>query len=250
MRLAAALLIYILVCGALVGAADLPSGDSLMDLALKRGGGAEAYARAKNVVMMTGTVEMAGHAITGPIQVFQQGEKSYSVIEVAGVGRVEEGFDGETAWEMNALQGPRIKEGEERAASVRASKLTSLGSWRDDYKFARTLGVEDADGKPAWKVEMTPKEGKAEIFYLDQKSVFLVRVTQTLATAMGDIPVDVGFGDYRAVDGIQTPFSMVQKAMGHTINMHFDKVTYNGQIEPDRFDLPAAVKALVEKRKL
>ncbi|MGD1073726.1 MAG: hypothetical protein ABSB15_26750 [Bryobacteraceae bacterium] len=247
MRPIAAVVVCGWVCGSLAYAADLPSGDSLMDLAVTRGGAA-AYARAKNVVM-TGTVEMAGHAITGPISVYQQGDKSYSAIELPGMGKVEEGFDGETAWEMNALQGPRIKEGEEKAASVRASKLTSLGSWRDDYKAARTLGIEDLDGKPAWKVELTPREGKPEIFYFDQKSVLLVRVTQTLSTAMGDIPVDAGFADYRVVDGIETPFTMVQKAMGQTINMHFDKVIYNAEMAGDRFQLPAAVKALLVKRK-
>jgi hypothetical protein len=244
MRLLAALLL----CGSTALAADLPSGDSLMELALTRGGGAEAYARARNFVM-TGTVDMAGHAITGPISVYQEGDKSYSVIELPGVGKVEEGFDGETAWEMSALQGPRIKEGEEKAAFVRASKLTLLGSWRADYKSARTLGAEDLDGKPAWKIELTPREGRPEIYYFDQKSVLLVRVTRTLSTAMGDIPVEVVFSDYRAVDGIETPFSMVQKAMGQIINMHFDKVAYNATIAPDRFALPEAVKALLEKRK-
>jgi outer membrane lipoprotein-sorting protein len=66
---------------------------------------------------------------------------------------------------------------------------------------------------------------------------------------MGDIPVEAGFSDYRLVDGIQTPFSMVQKAMGQSIDMHFDKVTYNAEIAADRFALPPAVRALVEKRK-
>ena len=246
MRLFAVLSLF----ASLAFAADLPSGASLMEQAVTHGGGAAAYARAKDIIM-TGTVDMAGHAITGPVAIYQQGEKSYTVIELPGVGKMEEGFDGETAWEMSALQGPRIKEGEEKDASVRASKLTSLGSWRDDYTSARTLGVEDVDGKPAWKVELTPKdkEAKPEIYYFDQKTVLLVRVTQTLPTAMGDIPVEAGFSDYRLVDGIQTPFSMVQKAMGQSINMHFDKVTYNAEIAADRFALPPAVKALVGKRK-
>jgi outer membrane lipoprotein-sorting protein len=98
-------------------------------------------------------------------------------------------------------------------------------------------------------VELTPKDGTPEIFYFDQKSAMLVRMTQTFSTAMGDIPVDVVFSDYRAVDGIQTPFSMVQKAMSQTVTMHFDKVAYNTDIGADRFRLPDAVKMIVEKRK-
>ena len=33
--------------------------------------------------------------------------------KLAGIGRIEEGFDGEVAWESNMLQGPRVKEGDE-----------------------------------------------------------------------------------------------------------------------------------------
>ena len=54
--------------------------------------------------------------------------------------------------------------------------------------------------------------------------------------------------DYRVVDGIKTAFTMTQKAMGQVMVMHFDKVTYNAEIPPDRFDLPAAVQALADKK--
>ena len=232
----------------LLFAADLPSADKLLQLSLERSGGAQALARAKNAVM-TGTVEMAGHNITGPVELYQDGSKSYTVIDLPGIGKVEEGFDGETAWEMNALQGARIKDGDEKAAIERSSKISLLGSWHDYYKQGRTVGSEDVEGKPAWKVEMTPKEGKPETFYFDKGTMLLVRTTATIATPLGEIPVDAMMGDYRLVDGIQTPFTLTQKAMSQVIVMKFDKVQYNASIAADRFDLPPAVKALAAKRK-
>jgi hypothetical protein len=232
----------------LLFAADLPSADKLLQLSLERSGGAQAIAKAKNAVM-TGTVEMAGHNITGPVQLYQDGSKSYTVIDLPGIGKVEEGFDGETAWEMNALQGARIKDGEEKANIERSSKISVLSSWRDYYKQAKTIGSEDVEGKPAWKVEMTPKEGKPETFYFDKDTMLLVRTTATIATPLGEIPVDALMADYRVVDGIKTPFTMTQKAMSQVIVMKFDKVQYNAPIAADRFDLPPAVKALAAKRK-
>jgi hypothetical protein len=232
----------------LLFAADLPSAEKLLQLSLERSGGAQALAKAKNAVM-TGTVEMAGHNITGPVELYQDGSKSYTVIELPGIGKVEEGFDGETAWEMNALQGARIKDGEERANIERSSKISVLSSWRDYYKQARTTGSEDVEGKPAWKVEMTPKEGKPETFYFDKDTMLLVRTTATVATPLGEIPVEAMMGDYRVVDGIKTPFTMTEKAMSQVIVMKFDKVQYNAPIAADRFDLPPAVKALAAKRK-
>jgi outer membrane lipoprotein-sorting protein len=149
---------------------------------------------------------------------------------------------------MNALQGARIKDGEEKAAMERASKISPLSSWRDFYTDGKTLGTEDVDGRPAWKIEMTPKQGKPEMFYLDKETMLLVRTTATIPTAMGEIPVDAQMGDYRVVDGIQTPFTMTQKAMSQTMVMHFDKVQYNAPIPPGRFDLPPAVKAIAAKQ--
>jgi len=232
----------------LLFAADLPSADKLLQLSLERSGGALALAKAKNAVM-TGTVEMAGHNITGPVELYQDGSKSYTVIDLPGIGKVEEGFDGETAWEMNALQGARIKDGDEKAAIERSSKISLLSSWHDYYKQGKTVGSEDVEGKPAWKVEMTPKEGKPETFYFDKNTMLLVRTTATIATPLGEIPVDALMGDYRVVDGIQTPFTLTQKAMSQVIVMKFDKVQYNAPIAADRFDLPPAVKALAAKRK-
>jgi zinc protease len=232
----------------LLFAADLPSADKLLQLSLERSGGAQAIAKAKNAVM-TGTVEMAGHNITGPVELYQEGSKSYTVIELPGIGKVEEGFDGETAWDMNALQGARIKDGEEKANIERSSKISMLSSWRDYYKQAKTMGSEDVEGKPAWKVEMTPKEGKPEVFYFDKDTMLLVRTTATVTTPLGEIPTDAMMGDYRVVDGIKTPFTLTEKAMSQVIVMKFDKVQYNVPIAADRFDLPPAVKALAAKRK-
>jgi hypothetical protein len=240
--------LYAFLVAPLLFAADLPSADKLLQLSLERSGGAQAIAKAKNAVM-TGTVEMAGHNITGPVELYQEGSKSYTVITVPGIGKMEEGFDGETAWDMNALQGARIKDGEEKANIERSSKISVLSSWRDYYKQAKTVGSEDVGGKPAWKVEMTPKEGKPEVFYFDKDTMLLVRTTAIVATPLGEIPVEAMMGDYRVVDGIKTPFTMTEKAMSQVMVMKFDKVQYNVPIAADRFDLPPAVKALAAKRK-
>jgi hypothetical protein len=247
-RLLARLLCLPILFASEVSAADVPSGEKVLQISLERSGGPAAFSKLKSAVM-TGTVEMAGHNITGPITLYQQNGKSYTAIELPGIGKVEEGFDGDVAWEANALQGARIKLGEERSAAARASRISVLDSWRELYTSAKNVGSEDIGGKPAWKIELTPKEGKPETMYFDQASGLLVRSSQTLTTAMGDIPVESELADYRTVDGIKTPFTMTQKAMSQTMIMHFEKVTYNAEIPAAKFELPAAVKALAAKSK-
>lgn len=233
----------------LIFAADLPSGESLIERCIQSEGGATAIERAQTAIM-TGTVEIVGRNISGPLEMDQDGDKSYTGIDLPGIGKVEEGFDGQVAWEMNLLQGARVKDGEELEAARRASRISVLGNWKDYYKSAVTQGAEDVGGKPAWNVVMTPTQGTSvEHFFFDRDSGLLVRMTQTLPTSMGDIPVEMSLGEYRAVDGIQTPFLMQQSAMGQNMAMHIEKVIYNAKIPAGRFDLPAEVKAIVAKKK-
>lgn len=230
-------------------AADLPSGESLLQRYVEKSGGAEAYAKAKNMAM-AGNVTVTGSNISGAVTIYEQGEKSYMSVDIAGVGKIESGYDGQTAWENSLLQGARILDGEEKIEAKRGAALSAtIVAWRDVYRDAHTLGAEDVDGKPAWKVEMTAKEGRPETFFFDQDSGLLVRTTAVRSTPLGDIPSETTMSDFRVVNGILTPFTLTEKAMNQNMVMHFTNVAYNASIPKDRFDLPDAVRALASKKK-
>jgi hypothetical protein len=233
----------------LLWSADFPSAESLIRRCIEKEGGAAAMERSQTAIM-TGTVEVIGRNISGAFEISQQGEKSYTKLDLPGIGKIEEGFDGTVAWEANLLQGTRLKEGDELEATRRASRISMLGDWKEYYKSATTKAEADVNGKPAWQVEMIPTKGHgAEQFYFDKDSGLLVKMTQTMPTGFGDIPVELTLGDYRPVDGILTPFLMNQSAMGQNMALHIEKVTYNAKIPPATFDLPPAVKELLAKKK-
>jgi hypothetical protein len=96
---------------------------------------------------------------------------------------------------------------------------------------------------------MTPKRGKVETFYFDRDSGLLARMDQIVPSPLGEIPTEMDLTDYRVVEGVQTPFSMTQKVVGQTIAIRLNKVTYNANIAPGRFDLPPAVKELLDRKK-
>ena len=240
-------LLALFALGALVFAADLPTGESLIGKCIRSEGGEKAISHAQTAIM-TGSVEIIGHNISGPLEMYQDGEKSYTEINLPGIGKVQEGYDGAVAWDMNLLQGARVKDGEELDAAKRAAGIVALSNWKKYYTSAVTQGLETVNGKPAWNVAMTPTEGHSvEHFFFDRDSGLLIKMTQTLPTAMGDIPVEMNLGDYRAVDGIQTPFLMTQSAIGQDMAMHIEKAVYNAKIPAGKFDLPADVKALLKK---
>ena len=246
MRLTPRLLVLTTAAASLIFAADLPSGESLIQRYIDKSGGMQAYAKAKSM-SMSGKVEMEGRNISGTVTIVEEGHKSYTAMEFPGIGKVEEGYDGDTAWEDSALQGPRILDGDEKAAAKRAATLALISSWRDVFKEAKTIGPADVDGKPAWQVEMVAKEGKPETWFFDRDSGLVVKTSGVLSTAMGDLRTEVTNSDFRNVDGILTPFAMTQKAMSQTIVMRFDKIAYNAPIPADRFAPPNSVKSLRKK---
>jgi hypothetical protein len=239
--------ILVLAASALCFAADPPSGESLVQRYIEKTGGAEAYAKAKNTAL-TGTVTMPAQNISGTVTIFEEGEKSYTSMDFAGIGKIEEGYDGEIAWQNSALQGPRILDGDEKISAKRGASMGLINNWKDVYKEARTIGPEDVDGKPAWKVEMIAREGKPETFYFDRDSGLLVKIATVLTTPMGELKAESSLTDYKPVNGILTPFTMTEKAINQNIVMHFNTVAYNAVIPKERFEAPAAVKELATKK--
>ncbi len=229
-------------------AADVPSGESLMQRYIDKSGGERAYAKAKSM-SMSGKVEMEGRNISGTVTIIEEGRE---IVYRDGIPRHRQGRRrlrrrdrmGRQRASGAAYSGGRRKS---RGQTSRHSRV--ITSWREVFTEAKTVGTADVDGKPAWRVEMTPKEGKPETYFFDRDSGLLVKTSAVLSTAMGDIATEATMSDFRSVDGILTPFAITEKAMSQSIVMHFDKIAYNAAIPPGRFDPPDSVKSLRTKGK-
>ena len=243
------LLVWLFAIAALTHAEDkLPSADAVLDKYVAATGGKEAYAKVHNSVA-TGTMEIVGQGVKGTMTVYSADPvKMYSAVDIAGVGKIEEGTDGKIAWSLSAIQGPRIKQGEERALALRSANLKNRVEWKESYQSAETVGVETVDGKPCYKVVLTPKEGKPEINYYDKDSGLLVRQTTTVKTPMGEIPVDASIGDYRSDSGILMPHVLKQSVAGQQLLLTFSSIKFNADIPANRFDLPLEIKALMSRK--
>jgi hypothetical protein len=234
--------------GTVAAADDLPKAETILDKYVEVTGGKAAYAKVHNEIS-TGTMTLGAMGITGKVTAYQaEPNKQVVEVEIEGIGKVREGTDGEVAWGLNPMQGPRIKEGEERDKSIEAARISAEAQWRDLYKSAETAGVETVDGKDCYKVVLTPKTGSPVTKWFDKESNLLVKSSTTLKTAMGDIQSESTMSDYRKEGDILLPHKTVSHAMGQEITITIDTVKYNAEIPKDKFDLPAEIQALVKKK--
>jgi hypothetical protein len=246
-RLMPAAILAALACSAAAADEKLPKGEDIMDKFADVTGGKAAYEKV-HTEKWTGTFEFVGKDIKGSITSYRaEPAKTFTTIELEGVGTVEDGTDGDTSWTRSAMQGPRIKQGDERAASLREAVMRSPIEWRKHYKQAETAGIEKVGDQTCYKVVLTPNEGKPETRYFDQKSNLMVKMTLTLASPMGEIPTETILSDYKEQDGLLSPHKIQQSAMGQEFLITIAHVEYNVDIPKGRFDLPADVKALMAK---
>lgn len=148
---------------------------------------------------------------------------------------------------MSTTSGPRILEGAQLEDVVRDSRFDGLAAWRDWVGKAENLGTADVDGKPAWKVRLTPKQGAAQTYFFDQTTALAIKMETTVRSQIGDVPVETYLSDYRDVGGVRAPHRMRQVVSVQEIVTTVESITHNAEVPAGQFDLPKEIQALVKK---
>jgi hypothetical protein len=229
-------------------AADLPTPDSILDRFIEVTGGKAAYESRKSEVV-TGTVEFAAMGLKGSMATYyQEPDKYYMAMELAGVGKLETGLTGGVAWENSVLQGPRIKFGEELAQALREADMNGAFHWRDLFAKAETAGEETVEGEPCYKVVMTPAKGNPVTMYFEKRSGLMRKTSVVAASQLGEVPADSISTEYRRFDRILEPAKITEKVAGQEFTIAIDTVKVNQPIPAERFALPEEVKALLARQ--
>jgi len=192
----------------------LPKAETILDRYVEVTGGKAAYEKRKNEIE-TGTIEVKAQGLKGTYTRYMgEPAEAYSIIELAGVGKIEEGVDKGVAWEKNAMLGPRVKSGVEKAQALREATFNSPLHWRELNSKVETAGTETIDGEICYKVVLTPAEAPPETMYFQKKSGFAVKITTTVVSIMGEAPAEMFANDYKSFGGIMMATRITQRAGG------------------------------------
>ena len=228
---------------------DLPKGEVILDKYVEATGGKAAHEKLHNRVVK-GTFEMPAMGMKAAMTGYSaEPNKSYFLMESDALGKIEEGTNGDVAWATAPMTGPRCKEGADKARALRDADLHADVNWRKHFKEAKCVGVEDIDGRPCYKVVMTPSEGEPLTCYYDKQSHLLSKVDVTFEGPMGKMPIEVFSTDYKKVDGILMSHTTRVKVMGQERVLKIESIQHNVDIPADRFKLPDEIQALVDAAK-
>jgi len=232
----------------LFAADTLPKAEAILDKTIEAEGGRAAYEKLHSMVV-TGSMDVKGIGIKGSMTSYHAApDKMLVEVNIQGIGTIRDGSDGKIAWELSAIQGPRLKDGDEKALALREGDFKGMVNWRDHYKQVVTEGIVKIDGKDCYKLVLTPNEGSPETQYVDKETNLPVKTEMTLKGPMGEIPVEATIGDYRKEGDLMMPHKTIQKAAGQEITILFDSVKFNVDIPKEKFDLPEEIQALLKKQ--
>ncbi|MBT8339645.1 MAG: hypothetical protein KJP07_06505 [Desulfatitalea sp.] len=230
------------------GADVLPKANELIEKSIEAGGGLSAYEKISNKKAVC-SIRQKGKLIK--ITVFQEKpNKHYSISDIDGKFKVEQGSDGHLVWENSPFTGARILQGEDRANKRLDYSFNILASWRKHFKKVQNAGLEEINGKPCYKVIMTPHEGTDRIYYFDKDRALPVKIIKDTMTPMGRRKIEVFPDDYRKISGILCPHTIKQVVADHESTVHIETIEFNIDMPKDRFVPPEGItKRLNENKK-
>jgi hypothetical protein len=225
----------------------LPKGETILAQFVEATGGRAAYEKVKSRTIV-GNVEIPNANITGKIKIIQAAPNKVAVItELGPAGKNTQATDGKSVWEISSLTGERLLDGPEKEEFLRKATFNDELHSKEIYDKIECVGIEDVEGKPAYKVSLTTKAGKVETKFYDKASHLLVKETSTSKGPQGEFTVESFPSDYKPVDGILIPFTATEKALGQQIVVKLTEVKHDADIPAETFRRPASLDGAEKK---
>lgn len=207
--------------------------------------GAPAFLAAKAVVIKGG-MSMPAAGLNATFELTQVAPNQMAMVtDIAGMGKVEAGFDGTTAWSMDPMQGARVLAGPELDQIKDEADLRGAVRSPDMFTSIETVGDTTMNAERCYLVKLLWKSGRQTHDCYSVATGLIVASRSTQKTAMGDIPVLRLFSDYKKFGGVTVATNTVQEAMGQQQILTISSVEL-GDGAGVTIAPPAAVQALMK----
>ncbi len=154
---------------------------------------------------------------------------------------VTQGFDGKTGWILTPRGPEKVPVEAARMMEEQADFDGPLVDYRAKGHRIELAGKETVEGREAYKLEITFKNGDVRYYFLDAETYLEVRVEGKTSPLPGkETETEGRIGDYREVDGLMIPHLMESGPKGSSERgrMVIQKVEINPEIPDTRFRMP------------
>jgi hypothetical protein len=226
--------------GGTTGQAPAPTADQVIEKYVAAIGGSAGWDKVKTRMMKGTATGSGGRSMT--IEADKSGTDKFFLSFTMPQGTMERALTGSTGWEKGP-QGARAMAGEQLAEMQEQTGILFFNIADVKKQFPR-MGAprkEKLDGHDVYVLRGGSPDGKRAQLFFDADTGLLRRVATATPTVVGLIPNQVDFDDYRDVEGVKVPFSIVissADAGNPKMSITFSEVKVNGSLDDNKFNMP------------
>ena len=216
---------------------ELPSPGQLMDKYVQAAGGAAAIDKVTSRVMK-GTIDFGGRSL--PIDIYAKDpEKRISFTHMAEDDSIT-AFDGREGWLGMTGRPIRQMQGSDLDGAAIDADLHLATHLKSMFTETRTEGTEKIGDHDAYIV-VGQREGRPPLrLYFDEQSGLLVRLVRFGETALGWLPTQIDYADYREVDGVKVASRWTLARPSGRFTIQINEWKQNVQVDDAKFVKPIA----------
>ena len=218
------------------------SPDAIFNKYLNVIGGTQQLSKFTSYVAKGTYVGFDTHHTKVPVEIFAKAPNQKTFIIHGAFGDKTWTFDGRNAWAASVDKPLPLMP--LTAGNVEGLKVEALVSFPTGLKqnFAQwKAGTASIDDKDVIVLQGTNPRQPPVNLYFDSVGQ-LVRLVRFVDTAIGRIPTQIDYDDYRQVAGIKMPFKITSTWTDGQATVELTDVQANVQIDPSRFAQPAPAK--------
>jgi hypothetical protein len=240
-----ALLAAIVVASSQLEAQSLPTPAQLAARHDSAVGGRAALDGYKSLHMI-GTFSLPAMGIESPLEIMKLRPNIYFFRATLGqMGELLSGYDGKNAWAIQPGQGPIVFTGEQAAGL--AEQADFYASFKDLSRYAsvETLDETDFEGKRAYRVRITRKNGEVLTEYYDVATGLSLGGVSSIETPQGKIESTTVFAEYLQFGTMRLASRIIQRNPQYEVILVVKEVKFD-TLDEGAAAPPDAVKALIK----
>jgi hypothetical protein len=229
---------------AAAGAQSLPEASAVIARYQQAVGGKDALAN-YNSMHTVGEVSMPAQGLVATLETFAARPGNAATrMTIAGFGEIRSGVNGEVAWSMNPMEGPRLLQGAEKTQNTEGSSFEVSLRPASLIKSATSVERTKLGGRDCLKVRVEWQSGRTSHDCYSEETGLLVGTLSTQQTNMGALETVSLLDDYRETGGILMPMRLTVQTMGMEQIITLREVKFNS-VPESAFELPAEIRALI-----
>ena len=230
-----------IVRGAAAQSVKKISPNDILDKYIQAMGGAAALAKLTSFIAK-GTYE--GYETLSekvPVEIFANAPNQLTTIVHTRNGDSVSTYDGNRGWIAAADKLMRVLplSGGDLEGAKMDAVLSFPGRIKQEFQWRTGFPSVSIDDRPVQVIQNVAGGDAGAKLYFDNQSGLLVRQVRYVDTAVGVIPAQIDYSDYRDVTGVKVPFHRVVTWTDCRSIIELSEVQPNARIEAAKFATPA-----------